>query len=82
MTYNQIRARLIEQGLSFRQFALAHGYDKLIRDVLEHIKDEFPAHLNLKDQGLFALGFYHQRAEKAVKQDEDNSQPSQTNQAN
>lgn len=27
MTYNQIRARLIEQGLSFRQFGLTHGYD-------------------------------------------------------
>lgn len=27
MTYNQIRARLVEQGLSFRQFALDHGYD-------------------------------------------------------
>ena len=27
MTANQIRARLIEQGLSFRQFAMAKGYD-------------------------------------------------------
>ncbi len=27
MTPNQIRARLIEQDLSFRQFALARGYD-------------------------------------------------------
>lgn len=27
MTYNQIRARLIEQGISFRQFALTHHYD-------------------------------------------------------
>lgn len=27
MTHNHIRARLIEQGLSFCQFALAHGYD-------------------------------------------------------
>ncbi len=27
MTPNQIRARLVEQGGSFRQFALAHGYD-------------------------------------------------------
>jgi len=27
MTPNQIRARLIEQDLSFRQFALAKGYD-------------------------------------------------------
>lgn len=53
--------------------AQGHGYDKLIRDVLEHINDEFPSHFDLKDQGLFALGYYHQRAEKAVKQDEDNN---------
>ncbi len=51
--------------------AKAHGYDKLIRDILEHIDDEFPAHLDLKDQGLFALGYYHQRAEKSVKQEEE-----------
>ena len=53
--------------------AQAHGYDQLIRDVQEHIHDEFPSHFDLKDQGLFALGYYHQRAEKAVKQDEDNN---------
>lgn len=51
--------------------AKAGGYDKLIRDVLEHIDNEFPAHLDLRDQGLFALGYYHQRAEKAVKSDDD-----------
>ncbi|MBX9761584.1 MAG: hypothetical protein K2Y24_00930 [Pseudomonadaceae bacterium] len=27
MTKLQIRARLIEQGISMRQFALTHGYD-------------------------------------------------------
>ena len=51
--------------------AKAGGYDKLIRDVLEHIDDEFPAHLDLQAQGLFALGYYHQRATKAVKSDDD-----------
>jgi CRISPR-associated protein Csd1 len=51
--------------------ANAYGYDKLVREVLEHINDSFPAHLNLEEQGLFALGYYHQRADKAMKQDED-----------
>lgn len=51
--------------------AKAGGYDKLIRDVLDRIDDAFPAHLDLQDQGLFALGYYHQRAEKAVRQDEE-----------
>ncbi|MDR2056085.1 MAG: type I-C CRISPR-associated protein Cas8c/Csd1 [Desulfovibrio sp.] len=49
----------------------AYGYDKLIREVLERINDSFPAHLNLEEQGLFALGYYHQRADKAIKQAED-----------
>jgi CRISPR-associated protein Csd1 len=53
----------------------------LIRDVLEHIDNEFPAHLDLQAQGLFALGYYHQRAEKAVKPDDDampeNTSPAQ-----
>jgi CRISPR-associated protein Csd1 len=51
--------------------ANAYGYDKLIRDVLEHIDNEFPPHLDLQAQGLFALGYYHQRAEKSVKADEE-----------
>ncbi len=51
--------------------AKAWGYDALVRDVLDRIDNEFPAHLDLGAQGLFALGYYHQRAEKAVRQEED-----------
>lgn len=37
------------------------GYvDKLIEDVMVEISD-FPAHMNLDQQGLFALGYYQQR---------------------
>ena len=34
--------------------------EKRIADVMADI-NEFPAHLNLEDQGLFAIGYYHQR---------------------
>jgi CRISPR-associated protein Csd1 len=34
--------------------------DKRIEEIMCLIK-EFPAHLSLEDQGLFALGYYHQR---------------------
>jgi CRISPR-associated protein Csd1 len=34
--------------------------DKRIEEVLGGI-DSFPAHLNLEEQGLFVLGYYHQR---------------------
>jgi CRISPR-associated protein Csd1 len=35
-------------------------FEKLVGDVLGGVKG-FPAHLNLPDQGRFALGYYHQR---------------------
>lgn len=33
--------------------------EKLVQEILAPVTD-FPAHLNLADQGLFALGYYHQ----------------------
>lgn len=33
--------------------------EKLVQDILEPLS-EIPAHLNISDQGLFALGYYHQ----------------------
>jgi CRISPR-associated protein Csd1 len=37
------------------------GYtDKLIAEVMDGI-DDLPKHLSLEDQGLFTLGYYHQR---------------------
>ena len=39
-----------------------YGYvnDRRIQDILQGITD-FPAHLNAEEQGLFILGYYHQR---------------------
>ncbi len=34
--------------------------DKLIEEIMAEI-DAFPAHLKLDDQGMFSLGYYHQR---------------------
>ena len=34
--------------------------EKLVQEILEPLEG-FPAHLNLAEQGLFALGYYHQR---------------------
>ncbi|MCD4676740.1 MAG: type I-C CRISPR-associated protein Cas8c/Csd1 [Desulfobacula sp.] len=41
-----------------------HGYylDKWIEGIVQDI-NAFPAHLNLEEQGEFALGYYHQRNE-------------------
>lgn len=35
-------------------------FEKLIAEIMGGI-DNFPGHLNLADQGLFAIGYYHQR---------------------
>jgi CRISPR-associated protein Csd1 len=35
--------------------------EQSIQDILDGIDDEFPAFLNLEDQGKFMLGYYHQR---------------------
>jgi len=34
--------------------------DKMIEEVMKGI-EKFPAHLSLDDQGMFAIGYYHQR---------------------
>jgi len=38
----------------------AINYEKLLGQIMNEITD-FPAHLNLADQGRFAIGYYHQR---------------------
>jgi CRISPR-associated protein Csd1 len=67
----QVFPLLLRNAQNHISKASAYGYDKMIREVLDHIDGGFPAHLNLKDQGYFALGYYHQRADRAVRQDEE-----------
>lgn len=41
-----------------------HGgyYDSLIAEIMEELPaKKLPAHLSLEEQGLFAVGYYHQR---------------------
>lgn len=35
-------------------------FERLLGEIMSNLKD-FPAHLNLHEQGLFAIGYYHQR---------------------
>jgi CRISPR-associated protein Csd1 len=37
-----------------------HVSDRRISEIMEHI-NVFPSHLNLQDQGLFAIAYYHQK---------------------
>jgi len=36
------------------------NFERLLGEIMGHLSD-FPAHLNLREQGLFAIGYYHQR---------------------
>ncbi|WP_211228369.1 type I-C CRISPR-associated protein Cas8c/Csd1 [Paenibacillus pinihumi] len=36
------------------------SFEKLLMEIMGKLKN-FPAHLNLQEQGMFALGYYHQR---------------------
>jgi len=49
--------------------------DKMIEEIMQDIQ-AFPAHLSLDDQGLFAIGYYHQRKDLYIKSDkkEDNNE--------
>ena len=49
-------------------------HEKRVQEIVNKLR-RFPSHLNLQDQGLFAIGYYHQRQdlftrkEKPVKDD-------------
>ena len=38
------------------------NFERLLGEIMGHLRD-FPAHLDLHEQGLFAIGYYHQRQE-------------------
>ena len=48
--------------------------EKLTQEVIEKI-DHFPRHLNLEQQGLFQIGYYHQRQDLFTKKSEQAEEP-------
>lgn len=53
--------RLAQHHLQKSDFRIL--LEKYIQEIVSPIQ-EFPAHLSLDEQGLFALGYYHQKKEK------------------
>lgn len=51
-------------------------FERLLGEVMSNLID-FPAHLNLHEQGLFAIGYYHQRQTFYKSKDVVESDPSQ-----
>jgi CRISPR-associated protein Csd1 len=46
----------------------AVNFEKLLAEIMSGISD-FPVHMNLPDQGRFAIGYYHQRQEFFTKRE-------------
>lgn len=49
----------------------AVNLERMIGAITSHI-DDFPSHLDLHEQGRFALGYYHQRQDLFTKKEDDN----------
>jgi CRISPR-associated protein Csd1 len=61
-TYQHHLAKLDNPGSKIHK-------EKLAQEILADLTD-FPAHLNLRDQAQFALGYYHQRKDFFTKKEE------------
>ncbi len=51
--------RTYQHHLAKLQGGLRVNREKLVQEILGELRD-FPVHLNLAEQGLFAIGYYHQ----------------------
>ena len=45
-------------------------YDRQIGEITGNLQQEYPARLNLRDQGIFQLGYYHQTQKRFTKKEE------------
>lgn len=48
-------------------------YDKQITELCGRLTDSYPARLNLQDQGIFQLGYYHQKQKFFMKKEENSN---------
>lgn len=51
-------------------------FERLLGEIMGNLRD-FPAHLDLHEQGLFAIGYYHQRQAFFTKKENDNNELTQ-----
>ena len=48
-------------------------YDKQMTELFGRLTDSYPARLNLQDQGIFQLGYYHQKQKFFTKKEENSN---------
>lgn len=56
----------------------AVNFEKLLAEIMSGI-DDFPRHMNLQDQGRFAIGYYHQRQDFFTRRDASHDTPKPDN---
>ncbi|MFU8830504.1 MAG: type I-C CRISPR-associated protein Cas8c/Csd1 [Phycisphaerales bacterium] len=49
--------------------------ERLLQEIVSQL-DEFPSQLNLKAQGTFAIGYYHQRKDLFTKKEKSDTEES------
>lgn len=75
-----ILLRLSQHHISKAEYGFVN--DKLIEKIMGNLNvdnNPIPSHLNLDEQGLFVLGYYHQRANFFIKKDKLNNQEEVSN---
>ena len=45
-------------------------YDKMITELLGDVTQSYPPRLSLQDQGIFQIGYYHQKQKLFTKKEE------------
>jgi CRISPR-associated protein Csd1 len=60
--------RTYQHHLSKLEGGLKVNRERLVQDIVASIQS-FPSHMNLQDQGQFAIGYYHQRKDFFTKKD-------------
>ena len=45
-------------------------YDKMITELIGNVTQSYPLRLNLQDQGIFQIGYYHQKQKLFTKKEE------------
>ena len=71
--------RLKNHHLAKLQKGRKTNLERLIGEIIDHFK-EFPSHLDLHEQGKFAIGYYHQRQDLFTPRKEKTSDEVENNQ--
>lgn len=66
--------RLSQSHLKKIGGGLAVNYQKQIQNLMGMLTESYPARLNLSDQGVFQLGYYHQKQKRYEKKEASNNE--------